>query len=75
MSFVDFIAGGVAGMSVDFALFPVDSIKTRIQASTKTRDYTKEAKAVNKFRGFVSSMAASFPCASIFWFTYESSKS
>ena len=24
------IAGGVAGISVDFALFPIDSIKTRL---------------------------------------------
>ena len=25
------IAGGIAGISIDFALFPVDSIKTRLQ--------------------------------------------
>lgn len=24
-------AGGIAGISIDFALFPVDSIKTRLQ--------------------------------------------
>lgn len=28
---VSAIAGGVAGISIDFALFPVDSIKTRLQ--------------------------------------------
>ena len=25
------LAGGIAGISIDFALFPVDSIKTRLQ--------------------------------------------
>ena len=32
-------AGGLAGMSIDFALFPVDTIKTRIQASSNKIDY------------------------------------
>ena len=68
------VAGGWAGISVDFVLFPIDSIKTRIQASTKERNYTKEASKVNKFRGFVSSMLASFPWAAIFWSSYEISK-
>ena len=68
------IAGGTAGISVDFVLFPIDSIKTRLQASTKDKDYTSEAKKVNKFRGFISSMLASFPCAATFWTTYEVSK-
>ena len=27
---VSILAGGMAGISVDFALFPVDSIKTRL---------------------------------------------
>ncbi|CAI2377596.1 unnamed protein product [Moneuplotes crassus] len=68
------LAGGCAGISVDFVLFPIDSIKTRLQASTKAKNYAKEANKVNKFRGFVSSMLASFPCAAIFWASYEFSK-
>lgn len=28
------LAGGIAGMGVDLALFPVDTIKTRFMAST-----------------------------------------
>ena len=32
-------AGGIAGISIDFALYPVTSIITRIQASTKKVDY------------------------------------
>ena len=27
---ISIVAGGTAGISVDFALFPIDSIKTRI---------------------------------------------
>ena len=65
------IAGGTAGISIDFVLFPIDSIKTRLQASTRDKNYTFEAKKVNKFRGFISSMLASFPCAATFWTTYE----
>ena len=36
-------AGGLAGISMDFALFPIDSIKTRLQASKNNIDYSKEA--------------------------------
>lgn len=71
---VSAIAGGVAGISIDFALFPVDSIKTRLQASSKKIDYTKEAKQVSKYKGFLSAMLAAFPCAAVFWCTYEYSK-
>lgn len=27
-------AGGIAGISIDFALFPIDSIKTRLQVES-----------------------------------------
>jgi len=33
-------AGGLAGISVDFALFPIDTIKSRLQASTREINYT-----------------------------------
>jgi len=64
----------VAGISIDFALFPVDSIKTRIQASSKEVDFVKKAAHVNKYRGMLSAMLAAFPCSAIFWCTYELSK-
>ena len=66
------LAGGIAGTSIDLALFPIDSIKTRMQASNKTSDFTKTN--TSKFRGLASSMAASFPCAATFWLSYEYSK-
>ena len=68
------VAGGLAGISVDFALFPVDTIKSRLQASTKTVNYTETAKNVSKYKGFLSAMIASFPCAGMFWVSYEYSK-
>ncbi|TNV87136.1 hypothetical protein FGO68_gene1189 [Halteria grandinella] len=70
------VSGGIAGISIDFALFPVDSIKTRLQlkASSKKVDYTKEAQQVSKYKGFLSAMLAAFPCAAVFWCTYEYSK-
>lgn len=68
------LAGGFAGTSIDLALFPVDSIKTRLQASSHNKDFTKSAASVSKFRGLTSSMAASFPCAAVFWLSYEYSK-
>ncbi|CAI2377432.1 unnamed protein product [Moneuplotes crassus] len=69
------LAGGCAGIAVDFTLFPIDSLKTRVQASTDSKNYTTDAKKVHKFRGFVSNMLPSFPCAAIFWASYEFSKS
>ena len=71
---ISVLAGGMAGISVDFALFPVDSIKTRLQASTKNVNYTAQAKDVSKYKGFLSAMVASFPCAGMFWLSYEFSK-
>ena len=71
---ISVIGGGLAGISVDFALFPIDSIKTRLQASTNKVDYTKQAASVSKYKGFLSAMLASFPCAAVFWCTYECCK-
>jgi solute carrier family 25 S-adenosylmethionine transporter 26 len=64
----------MAGISVDFALFPIDTIKSRLQASSKQIDYMEKAKDVSKYRGFLSAMLASFPCAAMFWVSYEFSK-
>ena len=67
-------AGGIAGVSIDLLLFPVDSIKTRLQASTIENNFTQKAKEVNKFRGFASTAIASFPWSAVFWVVYETSK-
>lgn len=71
---ISVIAGGTAGASVDFALFPIDSIKTRLQASSKQVDYSKQASNVSKFKGLLSPMLASFPCSATFMLSYEFTK-
>ena len=71
---ISMFAGGIAGLSIDLALFPVDSIKTRLQASSSKVDFSKKADSVSKYRGLAASMAASFPCAAMFWLAYEFSK-
>jgi len=68
------LAGGIAGTSIDFALFPIDSIKTRLQASSNSTNFVQKASDVSKFKGLASAMAASFPCAATFWLSYEFSK-
>ncbi len=68
------LAGGLAGTSIDLALFPVDSIKTRLQASHQTKNFVESASNVSKFRGLASAMAGAFPCAATFWLSYEYSK-
>lgn len=67
-------AGGIAGLVIDLVLFPVDAIKTRLQASSSKVDYSKKADSVSKYSGLIASMAASFPCAAMFWLAYEFSK-
>ena len=61
-------------MAADFVVLPIDSIKTRIQASGTGMNYTKTAGSVSKYRGLGSAMLASIPCAAIFWLAYEYSK-
>jgi hypothetical protein len=61
---------------VDLALFPLDTIKTRIQATIKgkTADFVQERKAVSKYSGLRSSIYASFPAAAAFFSMYDLSK-
>eukprot|EP00359_Climacostomum_virens_P007425 CAMPEP_0204915988 /NCGR_PEP_ID=MMETSP1397-20131031/13901_1 /ASSEMBLY_ACC=CAM_ASM_000891 /TAXON_ID=49980 /ORGANISM="Climacostomum Climacostomum virens, Strain Stock W-24" /LENGTH=222 /DNA_ID=CAMNT_0052088289 /DNA_START=190 /DNA_END=855 /DNA_ORIENTATION=- len=61
-----FFGGGFAGCAVDLALFPIDAIKTRLQASSGK----KQINWGNLYSGLLSSLTASFPCAANFWVTY-----
>lgn len=72
--FIATLAGGIAGTSIDLVLFPVDSIKTRLQASHSDKNFMKSADGVSKFKGLASAMAGAFPCAATFWLSYEYSK-
>ncbi len=68
------LAGGFAGTSIDLVLFPVDSLKTRLQASHTEKNFVKQAANISKFKGLASAMAGAFPCAATFWLSYEYSK-
>jgi solute carrier family 25 S-adenosylmethionine transporter 26 len=47
-------SGGIAGIVVDFVYYPLESIKTRIQASTLKLDYSKLAQNLPKYKGFLT---------------------
>lgn len=68
---ISILSGGLAGISVDFALFPIDAIKTRVMASTKDVDYSDPNKSFFDYTGFVTSLCVSFPCAAMFWMAFE----
>ncbi|KAK8407225.1 hypothetical protein O3P69_002051 [Scylla paramamosain] len=65
------MAGGMAGTAVDVALFPLDTLKTRLQSEAGFR-------ASGGFRGIYSGLGpaalASAPNAALFFCTYESMK-
>ncbi|XP_055389409.1 S-adenosylmethionine mitochondrial carrier protein homolog [Condylostylus longicornis] len=65
------ISGGVAGLFVDISLFPIDTIKTRLQ-SEKGFWRSGGFKAVYKGLGPVA--AGSAPTAALFFCTYETIK-
>ncbi|KAI8807135.1 mitochondrial carrier domain-containing protein [Cladochytrium replicatum] len=64
-------AGGIAGLSVDCILFPLDTIKTRLQS----RQGFRASGGWNRiYKGISSAAIASVPSASTFFFVYESAK-
>lgn len=67
---MNFVAGGVAGVVVDFALYPLDFIKTRIQARNDV--IKKPPKSL--YSGVLIAMLGSFPSAATFFATYENTK-
>uniref|UniRef100_A0AAZ3P0W9 Mitochondrial S-adenosylmethionine carrier protein n=1 Tax=Oncorhynchus tshawytscha TaxID=74940 RepID=A0AAZ3P0W9_ONCTS len=65
-------AGGCAGMCVDLTLFPLDTIKTRLQSQ---QGFTKAGGFRGIYAGVPSAAIGSFPNAAAFFVTYESTKS
>ncbi|XP_028824266.1 mitochondrial S-adenosylmethionine carrier protein isoform X2 [Denticeps clupeoides] len=65
------LAGGCAGMCVDLALFPLDTIKTRLQSQ---QGFQKAGGFRGIYAGVPSAAAGSFPSAAAFFVTYETSK-
>ncbi|GBG26313.1 S-adenosylmethionine mitochondrial carrier protein [Hondaea fermentalgiana] len=65
------VAGGVAGFSVDTSLMPLDAIKTRLQSPMGFR---AAGGFSNLFAGVGVAALGSVPGASLFFFTYETTK-
>ncbi|KAA0163579.1 hypothetical protein FNF27_00312 [Cafeteria roenbergensis] len=71
------VAGGMAGMTVDFVLYPLDTIKTRMQTRPGAEGLppgsaiARSLRSGAFYRGLASAMAGSFPGAATFWTTYE----
>lgn len=65
------ICGGLAGVAVDIALFPLDTIKTRIQSR---QGFLKSGGFKGLYTGLGPMAFASFPGAASFFVTYDSIK-
>ncbi|KAJ8409276.1 hypothetical protein AAFF_G00234740 [Aldrovandia affinis] len=66
------VAGGCAGMCVDLTLFPLDTIKTRLQSQ---QGFYRAGGFRGIYAGVPSAAVGSFPSAAAFFVTYESAKS
>ncbi|NXK35416.1 SAMC protein, partial [Piprites chloris] len=65
-------AGGVAGVCVDLILFPLDTVKTRLQSP---QGFRKSGGFRGIYAGVPSTAIGSFPNAAAFFITYENVKS
>lgn len=65
------VSGGLAGTSVDVALFPLDTIKTRLQSSS---GFIKSGGFKGVYKGLSVAAVGSAPGAALFFSTYETMK-
>ena len=65
------ISGGIAGTTVDIALYPLDTIKTRLQAP---QGFLQAGGFRGVYKGLSAAAAGSAPGAALFFSTYEMSK-
>lgn len=65
------IAGGIAGTSVDVALHPLDTFRTRLQS---TEGFWKAGGFKGAYKGITSAAIGSAPGAAMFFSTYETAK-
>lgn len=65
------VSGGFAGISCDIILFPIDTIKTRLQSSV---GFVKAGGFKSIFRGVGSIALGSIPNSAVFFLAYDLSK-
>ncbi|XP_058023168.1 mitochondrial S-adenosylmethionine carrier protein isoform X2 [Ahaetulla prasina] len=68
---VSLAAGGLAGVCVDLTLFPLDTVKTRLQSP---QGFKKAGGFRGIYAGVPSAAIGSFPNAAAFFVTYEYTK-
>ncbi|XP_061543846.1 mitochondrial S-adenosylmethionine carrier protein isoform X3 [Phycodurus eques] len=66
------VAGGCAGICVDLTLFPLDTIKTRLQSQG---GFYRAGGFRGIYAGVPSAVLGSFPTAAAFFVTYDCAKS
>src|SRR3954463_15066830 len=66
------LSGALAGTTVDLSLFPLDTLKTRLQSSS---GFFASGGFLGIYRGVGSALVGSAPGAAFFCCTYESTKS
>src|ERR1700710_2468896 len=66
------LAGGLAGTTVDLSLYPLDTLKTRLQSSS---GFLASGGFTGIYRGVGSAIIGSAPGAALFFCTYEYTKS
>ncbi|RKF55873.1 putative mitochondrial carrier protein PET8 [Erysiphe neolycopersici] len=66
------LSGALAGTTVDLSLYPLDTIKTRLQSSS---GFLASGGFTGVYRGVGSAIIGSAPGAALFFCTYESIKS
>ena len=68
-------AGGVAGLVVDFLLFPIDTLKTRLQSRSGAHAQAQRwIKVRQLYAGLGPVLLGSVPCAALFFLVYDGSK-
>jgi solute carrier family 25 (mitochondrial S-adenosylmethionine transporter), member 26 len=65
------LAGGLAGTTVDMTLYPLDTLKTRLQSSA---GFLATGGFRGVYRGVGSALVGSAPGAAFFFVTYEAAK-
>ncbi|KAK7203127.1 S-adenosylmethionine transporter of the mitochondrial inner membrane, member of the mitochondrial ca [Myxozyma melibiosi] len=69
---IPLLSGGAAGTCTDLFFFPIDTLKTRLQAKG---GFFKNGGWTGMYRGVGSAIVGSAPGASLFFLTYEAMKS
>jgi solute carrier family 25 S-adenosylmethionine transporter 26 len=69
--YVSLISGAVAGFSVDVALFPLDTLKTRLQSP---QGFIKSGGFKGVYNGISAAAGGSMPGAGLFFCCYETCK-